>query len=242
MGSVSGLKSFLTLVDWEGLGEGDRNILSLREKSSGSMSRVGRDTTTYFCLRREDGDCREETDATGLGFGYKIAAWISDLYLGRFAACCTGMGWVEFTKFNFVSEVSGLIEPNSSSWERAPHGAKSNPRSYYYSNIIYSESLVSHLQVRSPKSIVSFFILFRISYFTKLLTLACSRFILFYSFSCQCTKMIFYKIQIDDVLRTKVQEKADEGRATMIAKDGLEMRTHLEPQVCFFFCFLLLTS
>lgn len=86
MGSVCGLNSFLTLVDWEGLGEGDRDILSLREKSSGSTSGVVRDTMTYFCLRREDGDCWEETDAPGFGFGYEVAAcWIlSDLSLGRF--------------------------------------------------------------------------------------------------------------------------------------------------------------
>jgi hypothetical protein len=51
MGSVSGLKSFLALVDWEGLGEGEDEILSLREKSSGSTSGVGRGTTTYCCLR-----------------------------------------------------------------------------------------------------------------------------------------------------------------------------------------------
>ena len=57
MGSVSRLKSFLALVDWEGLGEGEDEILSLREKSSGSASGVGRDTTTYCCLRGEEGDC-----------------------------------------------------------------------------------------------------------------------------------------------------------------------------------------
>jgi hypothetical protein len=45
MGSVSGLNSFLALVDWEGLGEGEDDILSLREKSSGSASGVGRETT-----------------------------------------------------------------------------------------------------------------------------------------------------------------------------------------------------
>lgn len=47
MGSVSGLYSFLALVDWGGLGEGegDEDIFSLREKSSGSASGVGRDTT-----------------------------------------------------------------------------------------------------------------------------------------------------------------------------------------------------
>jgi hypothetical protein len=41
IGSVSGLKSFLVLCeleDCEGLGEGEEEILSLREKSSGSAS------------------------------------------------------------------------------------------------------------------------------------------------------------------------------------------------------------
>lgn len=87
MGSVSGLKSFLALVDWEGLGEGEGEdeILSLREKSSGSASGVGRDTTTYGCLRGEEGECRGETEATGFGFGFDVAACciLSDLSLGR---------------------------------------------------------------------------------------------------------------------------------------------------------------
>jgi len=48
MGSVSGFNSFLALVDWEGLGEEDEDILNLPEKSSGSASGVGRDTC---CLR-----------------------------------------------------------------------------------------------------------------------------------------------------------------------------------------------
>ena len=52
MGSVYGLNRFvfLALVYWEGLGEGDEDILSLQEKSSGSASGVGRDTTAYCCL------------------------------------------------------------------------------------------------------------------------------------------------------------------------------------------------
>ena len=50
MGSVSRLKSFLALVDWEGLGEGEDEILSLREISSGLASGVGRDTMTYNVL------------------------------------------------------------------------------------------------------------------------------------------------------------------------------------------------
>ena len=85
MGSVSRLKSFLALVDWEGLGEGENEILSLREKSSGSASGVGRDTTTYCCLQGEEGDCRGETEATGFGFGFDIAACriLSDLSLGH---------------------------------------------------------------------------------------------------------------------------------------------------------------
>ena len=46
MGSVSGMKSFLALVDWGGLGEGEgeEDIFSRREKSSGSVSGVRRDT------------------------------------------------------------------------------------------------------------------------------------------------------------------------------------------------------
>jgi hypothetical protein len=89
------LNSFLLLiplVEGEGLGEGDKDILSLREKSSGSASGVGRDTTTYCssCFRGEEGDlgCREETKATGFGFGYD-----------EVAACCIlsdlGLNWVE---------------------------------------------------------------------------------------------------------------------------------------------------
>ena len=58
---MSGLKSFLVLcelVDWEGLGEDEEDILSLREKSSGSASGVGRDIVTCgeACLRGEEGD------------------------------------------------------------------------------------------------------------------------------------------------------------------------------------------
>ena len=68
MGSVSGLNNFLALVDWEGLGEGDEDILSLWEKPPGSASGVGRDTTTYCCLQGEEGDCRGVTEATGFGF------------------------------------------------------------------------------------------------------------------------------------------------------------------------------
>ena len=81
MGSVSRLKSFLALVDWEGLGEGEDEILSLQEKSSGSASGVGWDTTTYCCLRGEEGDCQGETEATGFGFGFDIVACciLSDL-------------------------------------------------------------------------------------------------------------------------------------------------------------------
>ena len=87
MGSVSRLKSFLALVDWEGLGEGEDEILSLWEKSSGSVSGVGvgRDTMTYCCLQGEEGDCQGETEATGFGFGFDITACciLSDLSLGR---------------------------------------------------------------------------------------------------------------------------------------------------------------
>ena len=51
IGSVSGLNSFLALVvDSEGLGEGEEDILNLQEKSSGSASGVGRGTMTYCCL------------------------------------------------------------------------------------------------------------------------------------------------------------------------------------------------
>ena len=87
MGSVSGLKSFLALVDWGGLGEGEgeEEIFSRREKSSGSASGVGRDTTRYGCLRGEAGDCRGEIDATGFVLGFDIATCciLSDLSLGR---------------------------------------------------------------------------------------------------------------------------------------------------------------
>ena len=85
MGSMSRLKSFLALVDWEGLGEGEDEILSLRDKSSGSVSGVGQDTTTYCCLRGEEGDCQGETEATGFGFGFNITACciLSDLSLGH---------------------------------------------------------------------------------------------------------------------------------------------------------------
>ena len=65
IGSVSGLKSFLALVDWQGLGGGDEDILSLREKSSGSASGVGR---TMACSFRGEDDCRGGTGATGFAF------------------------------------------------------------------------------------------------------------------------------------------------------------------------------
>ena len=91
MGSVSGLKSFLALVDWEGLGEGDEDILSLREKSSGSASGVGRGTTTYCCFRGEEGDCLEATEATG--FGFVFCCILSDLSLGR-----VELKWVRFKR------------------------------------------------------------------------------------------------------------------------------------------------
>lgn len=93
LGSVSGLNSFLALVNWEGLGEGDKDILSLREKSSGSASGVGRATTTYCCLRGEEGDCRGETKATGIGFKFNVAACciLSDLSLGRVELKYTGL-------------------------------------------------------------------------------------------------------------------------------------------------------
>lgn len=52
MGSISGTNSFLALVDLEGLGEGEEDILGLREKSSGSASGVGRDTTVLLLSRR----------------------------------------------------------------------------------------------------------------------------------------------------------------------------------------------
>jgi hypothetical protein len=78
------LKSFLALVDWQGLGEGDKDILSLREKSSGSASGAGRAITCGF--RGEEGDCRRGNEFTG--FGFDITAWcvgciLSDLSLGR---------------------------------------------------------------------------------------------------------------------------------------------------------------
>ena len=95
IGSVSGLNSFLALVDWEGLGEGEEDILSLREKSSGSASGVGRDTTTYCCLRGEEGDCRGETEGTGFGFEFSDTACcciLSDLSLGRVELKHTGLG------------------------------------------------------------------------------------------------------------------------------------------------------
>ena len=79
MGSVSWLNSFLALVDWEGLGEREEDILSLPEKFSGSASGVGRDTC---CLRGGEGDCREETEATGFGFGFACCI-LSDLSLGQ---------------------------------------------------------------------------------------------------------------------------------------------------------------
>jgi hypothetical protein len=84
MGSVSGLNNFLPLLEGEGLGEGDEDILSLREKSSGSASGVGRDTTTYCCFRGEEG-CRGETEATGFVFGFNVVVCciLSDLSLGR---------------------------------------------------------------------------------------------------------------------------------------------------------------
>ena len=65
MGSVSKLNSFPALVDWEGLGERRRRY---REKSSGSASGVGRNTTTYCCFRGEEVDCLGETEARGFGF------------------------------------------------------------------------------------------------------------------------------------------------------------------------------
>ena len=67
------------------LGEEEEKILSLREKSSGSASGVGRGTTAYCCLRGEEGDCRGEANGTGFGFGFDIAACciLSDLSLGR---------------------------------------------------------------------------------------------------------------------------------------------------------------
>jgi hypothetical protein len=70
IGSVSGLKSFLALLDWEGLGEGDEDILSLREKSSGSASGVGRAMACGF--RGEEGDCRRGTEAIGFGFDMTV--------------------------------------------------------------------------------------------------------------------------------------------------------------------------
>ena len=90
-GSVSGLKSFLALVDWEGLGEGEGedDILSLREKSSRLASGVGRDTTTYCCFRGEEGDCRGETEATGFGFGFGIAVCCILSSPPECAHCCS---------------------------------------------------------------------------------------------------------------------------------------------------------
>jgi hypothetical protein len=86
MGPVSGLKSFLAVVDWKGLGlvEGDEDILSLQEESSRSASGLGVGRDTYCCFRGE-GDCREETEATGFGFGFEVADCriLSDLSLGR---------------------------------------------------------------------------------------------------------------------------------------------------------------
>lgn len=71
MGSVSGLKSFEEAVclweGWAGLGEGDDDILSLREKSSWSASCVGRETITCgdACRRGDTGDCRGGTTSFG---------------------------------------------------------------------------------------------------------------------------------------------------------------------------------
>ena len=50
MGSVCGLNSFLTLVDWEGLGEGDGDILILGN-GTGQPRGVGKLTCT---MTRED--------------------------------------------------------------------------------------------------------------------------------------------------------------------------------------------
>ena len=51
IGYVSGLNSFLALVvDLEGLGEGEEDILNLQGKSSGSASGVGQGIMTYCCL------------------------------------------------------------------------------------------------------------------------------------------------------------------------------------------------
>jgi len=48
IGSVSGLKSFLAFVDWQGLGGENEDILSLREKSSGLASGVGQTMACTF--------------------------------------------------------------------------------------------------------------------------------------------------------------------------------------------------
>jgi hypothetical protein len=68
--------------------------LSLREKSSGSASGVGRGTMTYCCLRGEEGDCRGETEDTGFGFEFSDTACciLSDLSLGRVELKYTGLG------------------------------------------------------------------------------------------------------------------------------------------------------
>lgn len=51
--------------------------------------------------------------------------------------------------------------------------------------------------------------------------------------------MIFYKIQIDYVSRTKVQEKADEGRATMTKDRARLGRVRISsPRYVSFFVFI----
>jgi len=71
IGSASGLKSFLALLDWKGLGEGDEDILSLWKKSSGLAFGVERTMACGF--RGEEGDCRRGTEAIGFGFAAALS-------------------------------------------------------------------------------------------------------------------------------------------------------------------------
>ena len=82
------------MVDSEGLGEGEEDILSLREKSSGSVSGVGQGMMTYCCLRGEEDDCQGETKDTGFGFELSDVACciLSDLSLGRVELKYTRLG------------------------------------------------------------------------------------------------------------------------------------------------------
>jgi len=90
MGSVSGLKSFLAL---------EREEEILREKSSGSASGVGRGTTTYCCLRGEEGDRR---GGTGLGLDS-----ISQLATSSLVCHLDGSNWIHKVWLRSKGAVSG---------------------------------------------------------------------------------------------------------------------------------------